>query len=227
MKTHEKGATTEWAADSLSIIAENYNIGLGLSTENGKRPIRPISRFLHGKGRNFDVSLYVCCLWWPNNFPSSTTPPPQPPPPQSLLSLSKPLAPQTTQRQFLKNKTGGVLLAPWKSPVCTKFGCYLDLVYLPHTKIPSIKIDLATYFSWGRKLCSWPFEHISCSHSHQGLLAHHITPHGLEVIIQSLYHTQFVQRHIVSTPLTSTWHHPLTSSDFSLAFKKLGLIVSM
>jgi hypothetical protein len=22
------------------------------------------------------------------------------------------------------------------------------LVYLPHTKIPSIKIDLATYFSW-------------------------------------------------------------------------------
>lgn len=114
-----------------------------------KRPTRPISRFLHEKGGNFDVSLYVCCLWWPNNFPSSTTPPP--PPPQSPLSLSKPLVPQTTQQQFLKNKTGGVLLAPWKSPVCTKFGCYLDLDYLPHTKIPSIKIDLATYSSWTKE----------------------------------------------------------------------------
>ncbi len=137
-------------------------------------------------------------------------------------SFSKPLAPQTTQQQFLKNKTGGVLLAPWKSPVCTKFGCYLDLVYLPHIKIPSIKIDLATYFSWTEENIA-----LDLLSMHHVLLAHHTTPHGLEVIIQSLYHTQFFQRHIVSAPLTSTWHRPLTSPDFSLAFKKLGLIVSM
>jgi hypothetical protein len=111
-------------------------------------PIRPISRFLHEKGGNFDVSLYVCCLWWPNNFPSSTTPPP----PQSPLSLSKPLVPQTTQQQFLKNKTGVVLLAPPKSPVCTKFGCYLRFgLSSSYQKFPASKLTFQLYFCWTKE----------------------------------------------------------------------------
>ncbi len=84
--------------------------------------------------------LFVCCLWWPNNFPSSTT---TPPPPQSPLSLSKPLVPQTTQQQSLKNKTGGALLAPRKSPVCTKFGCYLRFgLSSSYQKFPASKLTL-------------------------------------------------------------------------------------